>query len=228
MKLKRILQALSVFPFMFFHHAELSHSLEVFYDHYDFNRVHGERAIVWSEDSTYVIGEVAGRKMNYPEPVKYSSSCVEEKRPPFFLAVRVSTPEPSSANATSTEQNRKCKVTAEKIVTVHFPFNRASLTEDQRRKLIAEIETFRKEAGIIPGNNSTCEIYARVTGYACPLGSDLYNRKLSKKRAESVRSLLEKMKITVETTSPGGELRESEILCLNRKAVIHLGVREIR
>jgi OOP family OmpA-OmpF porin len=63
-----------------------------------------------------------------------------------------------------------------------FEFNKATLTEDAKRRLDAEVVAKLRDFGEIR--------YINVNGHADRLGSVQYNQQLSEKRADAVRAYL--------------------------------------
>jgi OOP family OmpA-OmpF porin len=110
-----------------------------------------------------------------------------------------------------------------------FEFNKATLTEDAKKKL--DTEVIAKLAGI--GELR----YINVNGHADRLGSTQYNQRLSEKRAEAVRAYLvakglnaDKVetfgfgKTTPAKSCPDQKDRRSLIDCLapNRRVVVEI------
>lgn len=97
-------------------------------------------------------------------------------------------------------------------VDVYFYFDSAELTESEIKKL----DEFIKKEGL-----KKKVVKAEIYGYADTLGSQMYNRVLSKRRADAVAKFLkEKYGIEVLKVEGKGETKESDIFCLNRKAEI--------
>ena len=63
-----------------------------------------------------------------------------------------------------------------------FEFNKATLTDDAKRRLDAEVVAKLRDVGDIR--------YINVNGHADRLGSSQYNQRLSEKRADAVRAYL--------------------------------------
>jgi OOP family OmpA-OmpF porin len=63
-----------------------------------------------------------------------------------------------------------------------FEFNKATLTDDAKRRLDAEVVAKLQDVGDVR--------YINVNGHADRLGSSQYNQQLSEKRAEAVRAYL--------------------------------------
>jgi len=63
-----------------------------------------------------------------------------------------------------------------------FEFNKATLTDEAKKKLDAEVVAKLKDVGAVR--------YINVNGHADRLGSAQYNQRLSEKRAEAVRAYL--------------------------------------
>lgn len=63
-----------------------------------------------------------------------------------------------------------------------FEFNKATLTDDAKRRLDAEVVAKLREVGDVR--------YINVNGHADRLGSGQYNQQLSEKRADAVRAYL--------------------------------------
>jgi OOP family OmpA-OmpF porin len=110
-----------------------------------------------------------------------------------------------------------------------FEFNKATLTNDAKAKLDAEVVSKLKEAGNVR--------YINVNGHADRLGSAPYNQRLSEKRADAVRDYLVSKGIDashIETfgygktapvkSCPEQKNRKSLIECLapNRRVVVEI------
>jgi len=187
-----------------------SHSLEVNYKDYDWNKVYTDYMVNWSFEKHFVISPEESKK--YPlESVKKPADNVTQKSFPSFLAVRVSVP---ISNETSLSSNQTVEK-ATKAITVFFPFNKAVLVPDQKKHLIKEVEEFKNA-------HPNSLIKAEITASTCPLGSSAYNKNLSKKRAKTVSKLLKELGVTRISMKALGEIKESEVFCLNRKAVVIL------
>jgi outer membrane protein OmpA-like peptidoglycan-associated protein len=65
--------------------------------------------------------------------------------------------------------------------TVYFGFNKSSLTVEAKKKLSTLVDAMRKMGPVKS---------VRIAGYADRLGTPVYNEKLSKKRADTVRKYL--------------------------------------
>lgn len=114
------------------------------------------------------------------------------------------------------ESDKKKKKVVE--VDVYFHFDSAELVKSEVKKLTELIE---KEG--LKGKKVRAEVY----GYADVLGFQNYNRVLSKRRADVVAKFLkEKYGIEVLKVEGKGEVGESDVLCLNRKAEVKFVLEE--
>lgn len=92
--------------------------------------------------------------------------------------------------------------------TVHFKFDSYLLSAEEKKKL----------AAIAKQNNG---VFLRLDGYACKIGSDEYNRKLSQRRASEVASYLKKQGIlNMSIKGHGEENPVSQTKSLNRRVEI--------
>ena len=129
-------------------------------------------------------------------------------------AAKPAPPKPAVVNLASTEL---------------FEFNKATLTEDAKRTLDAEVVSKLKEVGQVR--------YINVNGHADRLGSAQYNQRLSEKRADAVRAYLVSKGVDaahVETfgfgktspvkSCPDQKDRKSLIECLspNRRVIVEI------
>ena len=129
-------------------------------------------------------------------------------------AAKPAPPKPAVVNLASTEL---------------FEFNKATLTEDAKRRLDAEVVSKLKEVGQVR--------YINVNGHADRLGSAQYNQRLSEKRADAVRAYLVSKGVDashVETfgfgktspvkSCPDQKDRKSLIECLspNRRVIVEI------
>jgi len=186
--------------------------LNVNYLQYDNNRVYSDGVVNWSYDYTFVIS--TPRKKNFPEEAREVT--VRQEKKPVVLSVRMSTeakPETQQVEKVIPIQPVE-KPSLKKEVIVFFPFNKSFLVKDQKIKLLSAISDFKRE---LKGQKS---IRAEVTGSACPIGSESYNKKLSLRRAETVAKILEREGIKVTKIEGLGEVKESDVLCLNRKVIV--------
>lgn len=190
--------------------------LEVWYEKYDFNNVHHEGAAFWSYEDTYLIMEKV--KKIFPE--EFLEGQPSFVQPALPLSARVSISGDSNQTFTDEKKISELIEPVTKIISVYFPFNSAVLTKDQKRKLEEEVDNFLSE--VKKKTEGDVQIVAYITGTACPLGKKTYNKKLSMKRALSIKDVLEKKGIIVKKLEGLGPVKESEILCLNRKAVVFL------
>ena len=87
----------------------------------------------------------------------------------------------NEAIATAKEATAKAKALCP-LEDVHFDFNKATLTEHARKIL-------RKDIRILKGK---AKIKVSIDGHACQHGSEHYNLRLSRKRANAVREFLVK------------------------------------
>ncbi len=97
------------------------------------------------------------------EPVKEKPP-VEVPRKPLILASKKATPEPVQA--------------ALQPITVYFDLNSHKIKPSEEVRL--------QEAAIAAGSKTVT-----IKGYACPIGTDLYNLELSRRRAEEVAAFFE-------------------------------------
>jgi len=179
-----------------------SRKLSSEYLQYDSNRVYSDGTVNWSYDYTFVLTQRQNKV--FPAPAE-----IHEEKKPFMITIKMSSPEVEKKEVKEVKETVK-----RESVIVYFPFNRAYLVRDQKAKLLSTVRKLKSEYG----SNST--ITARVTGSACPIGSERYNRTLSVRRAKAVARILEKEGIEVAEVKGTGEIRESGVLCLNRRAVV--------
>jgi len=159
-----------------------------------------------------------------------------EAQKPAAAPAPAPAPAPRPATAPSATQDVKVQPAAKPAPTVVnlastelFEFNKATLTEDAKRKLDSEVVSKLKEVGAVR--------YINVNGHADRLGSATYNQRLSEKRAEAVRAYLVSKGIDaakVETfgfgktapvkSCPDQKDRKSLIECLspNRRVVVEI------
>ncbi|HYR34050.1 MAG TPA: OmpA family protein [Burkholderiales bacterium] len=110
-----------------------------------------------------------------------------------------------------------------------FEFNKATLTDEAKKKLDAEVVAKLKDFGQIR--------YINVNGHADRLGSAQYNQRLSERRAEAVRAYLVSKgvdasqvetfgfgKTMPEKSCPDQKDRAAVIACLapNRRVVVEI------
>jgi len=110
-----------------------------------------------------------------------------------------------------------------------FEFNKATLTDEAKKKLDAEVVAKLKDFGQIR--------YINVNGHADRLGSAQYNQRLSERRAEAVRAYLVSKgldasqvetfgfgKTMPEKSCPDQKERAAVIACLapNRRVVVEI------
>jgi len=110
-----------------------------------------------------------------------------------------------------------------------FEFNKATLTDEAKKKLDAEVVAKLKDFGQIR--------YINVNGHADRLGSAQYNQRLSERRAEAVRAYLVSKgldasqvetfgfgKTMPEKSCPDQKERAAMIACLapNRRVVVEI------
>ena len=100
---------------------------------------------------------------------------LEEETEPVFVSI----PEPVEEPEPVDEVERMVRE-EHKLLPVHFDVDKFKLTDETRKIL-------RKDAKWL---NQNPEVKIRVRGYADPTGTDAYNLKLSKKRAQSVMGYL--------------------------------------
>jgi len=95
-----------------------------------------------------------------------------------------------------------------------FEFNKATLTDEAKKKLDAEVLAKLKDVGEVR--------YINVNGHADRLGSAQYNQRLSEKRAEAVRAYLGKT--TPVKSCPDQKDRKGVIECLapNRRVEVEI------
>ena len=111
---------------------------------------------------------------------------------------------------------------AREELTIYFPFNKDTLTEDDKRKLDQIADAV---------NNSPKVTKVNIVGYTDKIGSDSYNEKLSIRRANSAKTYIDaKMRIPagvvglrglgkqdpVTTGCDKHKNRKKEIACLAR------------
>jgi OOP family OmpA-OmpF porin len=110
-----------------------------------------------------------------------------------------------------------------------FEFNKATLTDEAKRQLDAEVVAKLKDFGQIR--------YINVNGHADRLGSAQYNQRLSERRAEAVRAYLVSKgadasqvetfgfgKTMPEKSCPDQKARAALIACLapNRRVIVEI------
>lgn len=117
--------------------------------------------------------------------------------------------------------------------TVYFPFDRAHLTPNARKRLEHLVWKVRQSGQIYDG---------RVVGYADRIGSETYNRRLSQRRAETVSNYLQKNGLSVRgvavryrgendpVTNCGKLPRKELIRCLarDRRVEVELELRRLQ
>lgn len=119
-----------------------------------------------------------------------------------------------------------------KSLTVYFKLNDSSLTKDQKEKIVNFIEDVISKTK--PGES---RYLVSVDGYACPIGGHDYNLKLSNRRAKAVVDFItsyltnkkgfSKDQFVINEVKGHGKKKESEILCLNRKAVLKISFERV-
>ena len=181
---------------------------------YDLNRVYEDNMADWAYVCVLIVDRNARRI--FPEEIKPQH--VSRR---YFLPLSVKVSERmkkgksiSSSNGVIQLKGKKKKSGIERIV-VYFDFDSYRLPEKQRQFLVRRI----RELKTVMGEKLT----ARVYGYACPIGSDAYNKKLSLKRAEEVARMLREEGVRVVEVKGMGEVKDrSNALCLNRKVVVEV------
>lgn len=186
---------------------------------YDLDRVYEDNVIDWAYVRVLIIDRNARRV--FPEEIKSHHA----GRPYFFpLSVKVSEEvnkkrEPLSSRRVIELKNKVKgkKPRIEKII-VYFDFDSYRLPEKQREFLVRRI----RELKVVMGEKLDAGVY----GYACPIGSDAYNKKLSLKRAEEVARILREEGVRVVEVKGMGEVKDkSNALCLSRKVVVEVSGR---
>lgn len=84
------------------------------------------------------------------------------------------------------------------LQTVHFEYDKATLTEDEQKKLAANAEWMKKNSGV----------KMLIEGHCDQRGSIEYNLSLGERRANSVKQMLQKLGVPADrlsTTSYGKE-----------------------
>jgi len=183
---------------------------------YDLNRVYEDNVIDWAYVRVLIIDRNARRV--FPEEIELYHA----GRPYFLpLSVKVSERvekkrEPLSGRRVIGLKNKiKEKKSRIERIVVYFDFDSYRLPEKQREFLVKRIE----ELKMVMGEKLDAEVY----GYACPIGSDAYNKKLSLKRAEEVARILREEGVRIVEVKGMGEVKDkSNALCLSRKVVVEV------
>jgi len=183
---------------------------------YDLERVYEDKVVRWAYVSMLIIDKDAKKVL--PEVVLPEVKEVQRKQP-FSLSIKMSyepvqkpveeeIPEPVKE-----EEKRPCA----KEIVVYFDFNKSKLSKKQYQTLVEEIRKLKNECGV--DNTLTAEVY----GYACPIGSEKYNKKLSTLRAQEVAKVLKQEEVMPIKVSGLGEVNDKDnVFCLNRKVVIKI------
>ena len=182
---------------------------------YDLERIYEDEVVRWAYVSMLIIDKDAKKVL--PEVALPEVEEVQRKQP-FSLSIKMSyepvqkpveekMPEPIKEE----EERRPCV----KEVVVYFDFNESELSKKQYQALVEEIRKLKNECGV------NRILTAVVHGYACPIGSEKYNKKLSALRAQKVADVLKQEGVMVIEVSGLGETNdESNVFCLNRRAVV--------
>ncbi len=190
--------------FLVISQSAIASNLSVYYEWYDHNKVYEDSIVKFGQDYNFVILLKKERKFPVEE-----EKIVKKRELPSFLAIRVSQPSQDYSQGYQPPKSVK-----NYVITVYFPFNSSTLTQDQERYLISEIQKIK--------SNATSALKAEVRGYACVIGESSYNKKLSLRRAKSVSNLLIKLGIDVVKVEGLGEIKDSSVMCLNRKTEIYI------
>jgi OOP family OmpA-OmpF porin len=142
----------------------------------------------------------------------------------------VARPAPAPAPAPVAKPEPKKPAVVNLASTELFEFNKATLTDEAKRKLDSEVVAKLKDAGDVR--------YINVNGHTDRLGSAQYNQRLSEKRADAVRAYLVSKGVDaskIETfgygkTTPikscpdqkGGRSGLIECLAPNRRVVVEI------
>lgn len=145
----------------------------------------------------------------------------DDPAPVVIAATPAATPAPDAKPApVAAAEPKEAVARSTSSTTVYFNFNRSSLTQKAKRDLASFADAVRgTDHGV------------RVLAYTDPLGSKAYNKKLSKRRAQSVERFLAKNGVKTIKTEGNGILevnvqecgkmkRKSKIACYkeNRRA----------
>jgi len=94
--------------------------------------------------------------------------------------------------------------------SVFFGFNKAVLTAAEKRKLRVAVAE-----GLDPS------VIVRVDGYTCRIGTETYNRRLSKRRAKAVAGYLRSLGVTVSVVEGMGEKhKHGVVVARDRRAEV--------
>lgn len=180
-------------------------------------------ALLWANTGVqYLDYQYQGDVVQYPQRDTFviCDDCIrmplvaykEPEKPRVLISLQFNPEKPVQAQkqaeqtkATESVKKHEC----EGPVIVYFPFDRYTLTEDQKEKLLRIADNLKGSA-------------VTVHGYACTIGSAHYNLVLSAKRAQTVADYLTEKGIKVQKIQGHGETAESPIKALNRKVEIKI------
>ncbi|MGC9100093.1 MAG: OmpA family protein [Caldisericum sp.] len=180
----------------------------------NYNDDYSYRFGVFPGVETLVVGELDVVSLDQAEVIKVPPPPPQAKRIPLQIMYSGGSNETLPSKELPKEPEKKV---IEKKIEVFFNFNKGILTKDQKERFLSEVREFKKNYK---------EVSAEVYGYACFIGSESYNLKLSKRRALFVKNLLEKEGVRVEIVKGLGETRKEGVVCLNRKAIVILKAKE--
>ena len=210
---------LLVFVVFFFLNQNAFCKVSVVEREYDLKNVYEDNVVEWSYESMLVFTRNA--VVFFPEEVKEIEKKESQKvqgRQPFSLSIKMSVKEPvrdeMPKEATNVEEVTLNETCTDEIV-VYFDFDKSELPKKQHQLLVEKVRKLKEKCkGVLS---------ASVRGYACPIGSKKYNKKLSTLRAENVADILRSEGVEVTKVVGLGEINDREdVFCLNRKVVVEI------
>ena len=170
--------------------------------------------------ATLIFNPVQGGKLEFrQEAYTYRMSLTKDISTETFV---ITTPRirPSTTNSSQTSQtfqrSSQTLPTGSLLSIIHFQFDSAKLTPEAAAATLENLSTA----------NVTKTSQLAVIGYTCSMGTDESNQTLSKRRAETVATLLRNHGYTVKTIQGKGAADpvtiDPEQLYLNRRVEVEI------